>query len=80
MFLLFKGCISKRSEILIKHPLFLLNISDTVVNTWEITVSKIDYQHIMQFQRQVEEGEVIYKPDDDDDNGYFLRARCSLPD
>ena len=35
-------------------------------------MSKIDYQHIMQFQRQVEEGEVIYKPDPDDDNGYFL--------
>ena len=35
-------------------------------------MSKIDYQHIMQFQRQVEEGEVIYKPDHDDDNGYFL--------
>ena len=35
-------------------------------------MSKIDYQHIMQYQRQVEEGEVIYQPDPDDDNGYFL--------
>ena len=35
-------------------------------------MSQIDYQHIMQFQRQVEEGEVIYKPDPEDDNGYFL--------
>ena len=26
----------------------------------------------MQYQRQVEEGEVIYQPDPDDDNGYFL--------
>ena len=35
-------------------------------------MSKIDYQHLMQYQRQVEEGEVIYQPDPDDDNGYFL--------
>ena len=35
-------------------------------------MSQIDYQHIMQFQRQVEAGEVIYKPDPEDDNGYFL--------
>lgn len=35
-------------------------------------MSKIDYQHLMQYQRQVEEGEVIYHPDPDDDNGYFL--------
>ena len=35
-------------------------------------MSKIDYQHIMQYQRQVEEGEVIYQPDPNDDNGYFL--------
>ncbi len=35
-------------------------------------MSQIDYQHIMQFQRQVEEGEIIYKPDPEDDNGYFL--------
>ena len=37
-------------------------------------VSKIDFQHLMQYQRQVEEGEVIYQPDPNDDNGYFLRA------
>ena len=35
-------------------------------------MSKIDYQHLMQYQRQVDEGEVIYQPDSDDDNGYFL--------
>ena len=35
-------------------------------------MTKIDYQHIMQYQRQVDEGEVIYQPDPDDDNGYFL--------
>ena len=35
-------------------------------------MTKLDYQHIMQYQRQIDEGEVIYQPDPDDNNGYFL--------
>ncbi|MBT5573912.1 MAG: hypothetical protein HOI17_08370 [Alphaproteobacteria bacterium] len=35
-------------------------------------MSQMDFMHLMQFQRQVDADEIIYQPDPEDNNGYFL--------